>query len=309
MARQEMVIAMTGARGSGKSLMLAYVGLMAMSDGIKVYSNFPVSGEFQDGRFEAEGLDILALYQFDARFDHSFLLIDEMQFSADARRSGSNANRLLNFVGNQLRKKSLSIAYSVQNFAWVDNRWRFQTDLLIKCRDLCHSPWGKENGVARGEQFFLQFFDLSGVVTGTPFSDSQRSFRKMRVFGKPLWPMFDTQSLVSFEEAFRSYEMAPERYRVGPVGGNGGEGSGLPAPDLTAYPVLPRGQAQQYLGEVLAGLREQGHETVRASMLTEILTKNGVPLDPGQLGKSLRSMNVPSKRDGKGISYNLLLGG
>ena len=216
----EYVIGCVGPRGAGKSTVLAHLGLTQMAQGGDVRSNMPISGEFAEGKFEAQPLTTDALFSFGNDFRRLLAILDEMQFYTEARESGTNRNKLINWLNVQIRKKEMSIAYSVQCFEWIDKRWQFQTDILIHCQDLAHTWWGRENHVARGEQLCLRYFDLSGAKTGRSARIYGKAYRQVRLYGKPLWGYFDSYAVIGMDEAFQRWTIRREEREIS-RGGNG----------------------------------------------------------------------------------------
>ena len=142
----EYVVAFVGPRGSGKSVALARTGLWSLLCDVECHSNMPVriGDEWKQGPLESIALNTLELFSFSERLRYAYAMIDEFQLFAASRDAMTNKSRLLAWFGQQIRKRGLSIGYSVQDFNWIDRGWQYQTDIIVVCHDLFHTPWGYE---------------------------------------------------------------------------------------------------------------------------------------------------------------------
>lgn len=284
----EYVIGFVGPRGGGKSVGLCYLGLIGLASGRRVLSSMPIGGDFAEGRFDSTLLDTVELYSFGQGLQSSLVIIDEMQFHVDSRESTTNKNKLMNWLGTQIRKKELSIAYSVQNFMWVDNRWRFQTDILVQCMDLFHTPWGKEKGLSRGVEINMKFFDLSGVVTGIPARVSGRPYKEINLYARALWDKYDTYTLVGQEEAFRRYQIERTTISVGQRD-DGCNGDSFEFDTVGVTPYVPE---RAIVDACIKRLKDEGHTVVSAVDMRSLLAQNGLTLPPNRIGRLLAEHGV-----------------
>jgi len=281
----EYVVGFVGHRGGGKSVALCYLALVALASGRKVFANMPIGGDFAEGRYDASPLDTNELYSFGQSLQNSVTIIDEMQFTVDARESQTNKNKLMNWLTTQIRKKELSIAYSVQDFMWVDTRVRFQTDILVQCSDLFHTPWGRENHLRRGVEINLKFFDLSGVMTGVPARVSGRPYHEINLYAKPLWSMYNSFLLVGQNEAFNRYEIERTTISIG-RGDNGHDGDpGSFEVDTTG--VIPYVPERAIIDATIGQLKSEGHDVISAVAMRALLAQNGLTCPPNRIGKLL----------------------
>lgn len=215
-----LCIGVAGPRGSCKTLLLALFGLLYLDQGLPVLSTVPIGGKFGNGTdaldIHAQDLESTDLWTFADKLNGALVVIDEIQeFGADNRTSMAVKNKLLNRLSIQVRKRSIAMAYSVQDFDWVDKRFAFQTDVLIQSRDLFHSPWGREHRIKRGTWASYEFRDLSGYVTGTPWKEFPRPFGSMVLHAKQMWPYFKSFEIVGEYEAFRKPKLRTEEVMIG----------------------------------------------------------------------------------------------
>lgn len=212
------VIAATGLRGGGKSLSLAFLVAKALSIGMVVFSNLNVRYCLRrfDGSLQilqSSPLDWNALYRMDSGLANGAVVIDELQYFADSRKSGSVKNQILNSVIMQVRKRQLDFYYSVKNMRWIDIRLRFETDFELACEDAHRAYPGQSPN--KGEIIIWKFRELSGILTGHSFEDIRaendwdrgyfgNSRREMRIQASlfPFWFIYDTKDVVSLEDAF-----------------------------------------------------------------------------------------------------------
>lgn len=293
--RDELVVGFTGPRGAGKSIGLCYFGLGDMLAGVDVYANM----EITDGTIRANDLDTSMLFAFAESLTECDAIIDEFQFYALGRESNTNRNKLLGWLGMQIRKKSMSVYYSTQNFQWLDSWWKFQTDVLVECRDLYHTPWGKEMGLGRGEEIHMKFFDMTGFVTGVTYKESGTPFGQMNIYAKALWNKYDSYALIGMDQVFQRFEIARDTYTVGRRRGNGDGEGGESVADL---PPLDFSDVQKFvddkaiMGGVLQQLREEGIERIYGPDMRRKLREAGSIVTPSRMGVLLREFGVGKHR-------------
>lgn len=213
---ESSVISCSGLRGSGKSLTLAYLICKALAIGMTVFSNLNVRFCLRryDGSMEKLSslpLDWNALYKMDEGLSNGAVVIDELQYFGDSRKSGSVKNQILNSVIMQVRKRELDFYYSVKNLKWVDVRLRFETDFEFACED-AHRLYPAQ-ARNKGEIIMWRFRELSGILTGHTWDeraegDGNRGYlgsRHEQVYqfdAFPFWWVYDTKDVVSLEDAF-----------------------------------------------------------------------------------------------------------
>jgi len=203
LGRRSMVVGAVGPRGSGKTLLLVLLSLIDMARGRQCNSNVKIKGAMrkQGGKVidvESQDLTFVQLVTMAEELRNATVSIDEINMLFDAMSFQSTGSKLFNAFMQQIRKRGNALYYTTQNFRWVDNRIRFQTDLLVQCMDMYHTPYGKEAGLQRGEVISLITRDLSGWLTGKPYDkdENPQSFHST-MEGKPLWDYYDTEHVIS----------------------------------------------------------------------------------------------------------------
>lgn len=222
----EYVIGFVGPRGSGKSGFMSYmITRWGLANGIQAWTNYPVETRVRKDNvvyhLKSNPLDQSALYGFSQELNKGIVAIDELGLFADARRSNSINNRLLSYILQQTRKRTLSFYFSVQNLAWVDNRIRWIMDVMVVCKDLSFTPWGKSNHLKRGEIIQVRGYDLSGMLTGKPMQDvmdkkgySRPAFCKTLYGPKSFWHLYNTDEIQDPFEAQQKLEVKQSKQTI-----------------------------------------------------------------------------------------------
>lgn len=217
------VIAVTGPRGAGKSLLLCQLGCKALAAGIPVWSNMKISFTLEDHdhkvrHLESEPLDLETLYRLGEDVSGGIIIMDELLYYADSRQSGRVGNRILYYALRQSRKRQLSFFWSSFSMGQVDLRLRAETDLEFRCSDASKTPWGlRETQLVPGEMVFVDVLDLSGALTGRPLFGKKfytyADIMQFRLYGKPFWNCYNTAEIVDHMEASRpiDLELTPRR--------------------------------------------------------------------------------------------------
>jgi len=112
-------------------------------------------------------------------------------------------SRLVGYAAAQRRKANIGIFYTVQSWDWVYKRLRQLTHLVTLCFDLYWTPWGKDVGIARGEQLRLTTYDCKGFFTGHPWS----MIGQKTLNAKALRPYFDSFATVDLFEGMKKFEV------------------------------------------------------------------------------------------------------
>ncbi len=191
------VICWTGGRGSGKTFSLAFECLRDMINGLTCWSNVPVIADIEVSpddirHYETLPLDIDSLRVFDKDMSNGTIAIDEINLWADSLSTLAVGNKLISAVFQLLtRKRGLAFRLTVQNFKWLTNRIRWQTDLVIACSDMCYLYHELEPG----ECISQSIVDMSGVFSGHPFEDREdntQNYRQQIFHCKPFRGIYDT---------------------------------------------------------------------------------------------------------------------
>ena len=203
MLGESNVIGFTGPRGGGKSLSMAYFICKALASGMTVWSNMPVGYSLQlNGNAAKElnstPLDMSALYHLEKDIVHGAIAIDELQYLADSRLSGSIRNRIMNAVIAQIRKRALDFYYTVKQDGWVDKRLRYETDVLAFCRDYTKTPEGIDSGIPKGHVFSVQVMDMSGAWTGKPYVDGDKPYTFTFTGARKFWDVYNSYDVIDY---------------------------------------------------------------------------------------------------------------
>jgi len=210
---KSLVIGFIGPRGAGKSVNMARI---ALTDYLLrsriVWSNMEVSSRIMTPvglkTVTTQPLDKLELRDMNTLYSDGCLVIDEVNMEvAEARRSQSGINLVMNNIVQQLRKRRLDFLWSAQSEMHVDSRLRWQTDIFIKCTDI-----SKTNGL--GELTQIDMYDYSGVILGkTPGTQQESLFYNTVVKNKPWWNIYNTwqlQGINANEEEERDFAVPPD---------------------------------------------------------------------------------------------------
>jgi len=287
---QETVIAFLGPRGSGKTTGGVFHCFEAMTQGIEVYANLPIDGTFSDvGHLEAKPFANLELFGFGDTLQRNRLyFLDEFDKLCASRRSMSNANQLLNWLGTQIRKKGSSFILTAQDMYWIDGMWRSQFDVIIHCKDMFFTAWGKAQGVVKGALIHLRCCDLSGVVTGRSYWDTGEPYAEFLLNARGLWNKFDTYKTQGMDELLSRFEFKKKVYKVG------FEEQMPDRPDISGLPVHT--PMTEYVTGVLHDLANAGHREISGRDLDGLLRQQGIEMEKGQRGRLLKRLGLQAER-------------
>ncbi len=209
-----IVAGLGGAKGSGKSLMLAWQALYDMCVlGRTVWSNMKIhTGKlFLEQGYpykETKELDIDLVYMLDEGLAEGTIILDEIQNLSDSRSSMTMKNRLLNGMLYQVRKRQLRIFYSIKDRAWRDKRLAYETDVWCDCVNMAKTPDGRERGLKGGQVIALDLWDESGVVTGrsaNQYSEPYKSFWFKA--GRRVYDCYNSWETVDLETIYTNVKM------------------------------------------------------------------------------------------------------
>jgi hypothetical protein len=285
------VLVFTGPRGSGKTLSMCFWAVVFMVEGHKVWSNFPISFDFywpggQKVHYQSTPIDMATIYEFDKELNAGVVCLDEISLWCSARRSMAVANRLLNNFLVMTRKRKLTFMFSAQNFQWLDNQLRFQTDLLFKCADMSH--WNKT--LKAGEVINWTIQDMSGFYSGLPAYEGiveGRNEFKYQLWGRPFWPFFNSWQEFDVTEAARSVvEIARP-------------------PLIIDRRTEAQRSREKTIYEGLTALRDSGESRFSSEQITEYMESLGITIDSRQLGRYMKGTGFTYRQTRKGNFYEL----
>ena len=125
MTRQEKVIAITGRRGSCKTLLAVHYCHGYSVAGRKVFSNIWLN-------FDYTPLTLDMIRELSPELKGSVVLIDEVQMWADAYKFFTKDSVALSTLATQLRKLGVTLIITVQDLRDTIIRLRRQVDFMIK---------------------------------------------------------------------------------------------------------------------------------------------------------------------------------
>lgn len=215
---EEVVVGITGPRGGGKTILAAYIAsIHHLIREQPVRSNLPIYVPLHNDHdgvlFKSEDLDTMQLFTLSQELTHGAVLIDELNLWFSARRSMTKKNELFNDIMQQVRKRALSLIYTVQSEMWVDPYLRFQTDMFMKLFDLRFSQWGKEQNVRRGIWFDVLIEDWSGCLTGHRYYEQQAPL-KVTFYGPPVWRIVDSYQQQDVFEAMANIQVDQPKMQI-----------------------------------------------------------------------------------------------
>lgn len=182
------IIGVVGPEGGGKSVLMTYFCLLQMAQKGKLLT-FP-GYTVTDGRGHqlSEELNIEDWLTFAPELRNVLIAIDEIQNFFNSLKHMSTLNYLFANLAAQRRHRNIGLIYTVQDWGWLDNRIRWLTHVLATCYDLYWSPWGKEQGLKRGELISVSLFDIKGFYTGKPWQPGPQFMLK----ATEIWNCFDS---------------------------------------------------------------------------------------------------------------------
>ncbi len=222
-----------GSRGAGKTQSMTYYACKAnYLYGTRIVSNYQIEYilRFMDGttrHVKSEPLDLYKLLMFDEDYRHCLILIDEAPDIISHMASMTWKNRLLNIFVRQIRKNMNSLMLGAQQLSLIDKSMRWQTDIIVRCKDSFRLYGGSE-GLCRGSNILLDMFDNSGQWTGHGKGVSYDSELDMytpddslELMGVYLWgddehkSVFDTYFTQDVFESLKRVDMKLGSYQVG----------------------------------------------------------------------------------------------
>jgi hypothetical protein len=232
---ESLVTAITGPRGSGKTLLATFLALIDMKRGRPCMANYLIEGDVRrNGKtmhVKSFPLDFTTLIELNEGLQRCVGCIDEINLWFAAIRAMSNANRICAIFMQMLRKRQMSLCYTTQNFRWADPTIRWQTDIQIACQDLFHTIQGKEEGVGHGEFIKFIVIDRSGYLTGVPYEVSG-NYTTGILDAKPIWKYYDTDKVQNPWEAMAKIELKRPTMVVDLTGEGQREPEDIPMPDF-----------------------------------------------------------------------------
>lgn len=221
MENDSFVWCFTGPRGAGKTSYMTYIAeKLNYLYGKRIISNYPISLDVRHKdmtvtNIRSENLDLGKMFNFDGAYQDSLIVLDEAPQVINRLATMSWKNRLLDLYLQKIRHDNISFLYGSQNesldHGWVDASLRFQTDILVYCRDA--SRRYPNAGYKRGSMILATMIDKSGMWTGFRYDERPRTFRR-RVLTELIWGTFDTHQQFDVFESLRGVSIDLEKTKI-----------------------------------------------------------------------------------------------
>jgi hypothetical protein len=231
------IIVWVGRRGGGKTTSMTWMAAVCIALwNMRLISNYNIDFMLRrhrpDGKtylqhIKAEPLDFYKLMTLDKEYKNCLILIDEAPEIISYMASQSWKNRLFEAFVRQIRKNSNSLFLGTQDFELIDKACRWQTDVIVECKDLARAM-GDNSNLSRGENIEWKWLDNNGMWTGK--STREREWMGMRPYVKRqsltpcvLWgdktcgtkPVFDTNFVIDILESLRKVDIRMTKIRIG----------------------------------------------------------------------------------------------
>lgn len=227
-----LVIIIVGARGNDKTLLLTHFELECEAraytvkslrklkgnpgyqprEKVNTWTNSPARGLWlppgEDRRvvLEPQLLRMDELVTWDKMYENGTIFFDEIDQVADRQDWASTAAKLLTAGVQVLRHRNLTLVASIQSLEWLNARLQWQADVIIHCRDLSHTPWGKTENVLPGCVANTTWIDKSGIMTGYSYAETGQVY-PMQFFGRRYWDAYDTHREIDILEQKTKYKI------------------------------------------------------------------------------------------------------
>lgn len=214
------IVAITGAEGSGKTLLMTYLALQQAREDNKLFT-FPGYTVFAPqkrggcGPQLSQPLETEDWISLSPELSDCTILIDESQNFFGSSKYMTTLNSLFASFAMQRRHRNLTLILTIQNFEWLDKRLRWLVHTLATTYDIFWTNYGRENNIGRGELISVTFFDMKGFATGNPGQQSAPFMLK----GKPLWDCYDSYADVDLWAGLSRVKVIKPEYTVDLTGG------------------------------------------------------------------------------------------
>lgn len=175
--QNNLVVSISGVKGSGKTLILTLLLYLEYLSGKKVYTNYDVS-------FPHEYLDIDKLISLDKELTNSVIGITELHMICDSRRSGSKQNINFSYFILQSRHRSVNFYYDSQFNRQVDIRIKQNTDINIVCENM----YIDSDNDGLNDVFRIVIQDKRTIPI---------SYKEFFIYGTPIFEKYNTDYIVN----------------------------------------------------------------------------------------------------------------
>lgn len=295
---KEFVAAFTGPRGGTKTANAVLWSIDAMSNDVPCHSNQPIKTRMilPDNSvklIQSIDLDYPKFLTTPDYYYRVLVFLDELQLFANSLRTMSNGNLLLQEISSQIRKQEMSVFYTIQDFAWADSRFSFQTDVVVECSDLAFTPWGMEEGLEQGELAQCIYKDMTGIYTGRPYSKYFESHTFTVPLKESVWGTYNTKNMVDPNQGRKQYTFEKEQVVIK----QGPEGTYI---ETKQNPDDAKMRFQSLLNQMSAG----GYDEIGFNDLWTQCKDMGIEADNKQLGMIAKQFGLERKDSRrKGLYY------
>lgn len=172
--------------GSGKTASAVWECYQYYRLGYTIYSNIGLS--FPHIKFTKRILE--QKIKEKEGLQNAVILLDEGTIFMDSRTSMGKKNRYLSYFVLQTRKRNVRLIVTVQHMHQLDRRLRDTCDIICQCKNLSN----KTSTVKEGQQtYIMQEYVLQ-------WADESIKPKKKILYANPIFPLYDTREIVSFEE-------------------------------------------------------------------------------------------------------------
>jgi hypothetical protein len=301
--------------------MRAYLHKIRGEEYDRIFSNYPVGFKFYPGGglspadLQTEPLNMESLYVFDKGLYNCRLYIDEIDQWLDRQEWMTTTQQILAKAIQLIRKRKMSIGGTIQSFQWLNSKFQFQTDIIVKCREAAFTPWGRERHLGMGEVSLTSWQDKSGVMTGYPY-DERPTNHERPWQGERWWNCYDTTFEFDPMVTSTRYKMKrPTKTII--AGANGYEvvqpsSSSDPnenpqTPDIRDGKIISdrKERIDVLVAQAVDDFRTRDEFIINTSEMFEHVNELvGQDVDKNVVGSALRKMGVRRYGTG-GIKYNL----
>lgn len=290
-------VVLTGLKGAGKTCNLVRFGMMALASWKRpVFSDFPFGGDLFGQHYECEPLPDDALINYCRDLPaYPVIILDEIQEFFDRQDWMSTKSKQGISLAQQIRKLGILIIGACQFFHYLNPRLNDQVDILVRCEDLSFKDYGIREDLRRGRVSILQWFDLSGALTGRSARNegnyhyvSGEPYIEELVFTEPYWEFFDTRRLTALEQRFMKYVLEKKVMKI-----------------PTTDDEKPRSESDELIKTIvdIYDSREDKTKGILATPFKRMLEADGFRLNTRDLSATLRRLGFSDRGTHHGTEY------
>ena len=278
------VMGLFGERGAGKSAAMAWYGLQEAALGRPIFY-YP-----EDFGLKCDGAEPMApdeLVSMPDRMNGATILIDEVQEVLSKFRAAATSSLLLMSFFRQTRKRGANVIFTSNDPGGINSSLANQTDFHGNCRIIedarCkkfgyHLKYCTDTVRIRVKDTQGKF----GLIPGR--KDGRKGFVQF-VMIADVYPLYNTASIADLSEVMRLTKA-----------------SLINKKDNERYATLDK----TLRDEIIPSLASQGLKVIVPGLFVDVLKRErDITIDSRELGKRLRSIGLPYKRQSKGMVSQL----